>query len=225
VVDASFVCVPPQVKTRTLTQIRTHAQKYFKKQQEDREREILKEQAAASGLGGGNDVSPPTPTLHLGCLSYAAPTAGTYDPLTPPRSFPGAVSIQSTQADSGEAPQKNLGRWTFEEQAAFVRGLSEHDSDWKAISLLVKTRSLTQIRTHAQKFFKRRSQEASVRVSCPTHDTSSALLQALLLLRVCVRARLRACRNKRVRGVAFGCLACWGRGGCLPLLREPSARL
>ena len=88
VVDASFVCVLPQVKTRTLTQIRTHAQKYFKKQQEDREREILKEQAAASGLGGGNDVSPPTPTLHVGCLSYAAPTAGTYDPLTPPPLLP-----------------------------------------------------------------------------------------------------------------------------------------
>jgi SHAQKYF class myb-like DNA-binding protein len=51
--------------------------------------------------------------------------------------------------------EKAVGRWTFGEQAAFVRGLSLYDKDWKRIQQLVKTRSLTQIRTHAQKYFRR----------------------------------------------------------------------
>jgi SHAQKYF class myb-like DNA-binding protein len=54
---------------------------------------------------------------------------------------------------------ENTGRWTDEEQAAFIAGLRKYGKNWKKISQMVKTRSLTQIRTHAQKFFKKAAKE------------------------------------------------------------------
>jgi SHAQKYF class myb-like DNA-binding protein len=54
------------------------------------------------------------------------------------------------------------GRWTEEEQSAFIEGLGKYGKNWKKISQLVKTRSLTQIRTHAQKFFKKVAKDKSM---------------------------------------------------------------
>jgi hypothetical protein len=53
----------------------------------------------------------------------------------------------------GVAPLK--GFWSQVEPDAFVLGLSVHGRDWKLIQLLVKTWTLTQIRTHAQKHLNR----------------------------------------------------------------------
>ena len=50
---------------------------------------------------------------------------------------------------------KVIGRWTEEEQGAFIQGLKSYGRNWKRVQGLVKTRTLTQIRTHAQKFFRK----------------------------------------------------------------------
>lgn len=60
--------------------------------------------------------------------------------------------------DSGEnngdnTIQESTGRWTREEHLAFVRGLELHGKGWKKIASLIKTRTVVQIRTHAQKYF------------------------------------------------------------------------
>lgn len=47
----------------------------------------------------------------------------------------------------------NEGRWTKVEHEAFVKGLELYGKEWKKIATLVPTRSIVQIRTHAQKFF------------------------------------------------------------------------
>ncbi|EQC33443.1 hypothetical protein SDRG_08957 [Saprolegnia diclina VS20] len=47
------------------------------------------------------------------------------------------------------------GRWTKDEQDAFVQGLNQYGKDWKKVAGLIPTRTLMQIRTHAQKFFKK----------------------------------------------------------------------
>jgi len=49
--------------------------------------------------------------------------------------------------------QESTGRWTREEHLAFVRGLELHGKGWKKIASLIKTRTVVQIRTHAQKYF------------------------------------------------------------------------
>ena len=46
-----------------------------------------------------------------------------------------------------------IGRWTREEHHLFVKGLELHGKGWKRIAEMIKTRTVVQIRTHAQKYF------------------------------------------------------------------------
>lgn len=52
-----------------------------------------------------------------------------------------------------EEHSSNTGRWTEKEHAIFLQGLNEVGKDWCGISNMLKTRTSTQVRTHAQKFF------------------------------------------------------------------------
>lgn len=45
------------------------------------------------------------------------------------------------------------GRWTREEHQLFIKGLEMYGKGWKKIASLIKTRTVVQIRTHAQKYF------------------------------------------------------------------------
>lgn len=49
------------------------------------------------------------------------------------------------------------GRWTPEEHKLFLDGLRHHGKGWKKIAAMVSTRSVIQVRTHAQKYFQRLS--------------------------------------------------------------------
>mmetsp|Transcript_1818 Transcript_1818/g.2873 ORF Transcript_1818/g.2873 Transcript_1818/m.2873 type:complete len:282 (+) Transcript_1818:127-972(+) len=57
---------------------------------------------------------------------------------------------------------ENTGRWTPEEHALFLKGLELYGKGWKNISLLVKTRSVVQIRTHAQKYFLKQQKDGNI---------------------------------------------------------------
>lgn len=46
-----------------------------------------------------------------------------------------------------------LGRWTTDEHRLFVRGLLLFGKDWGLIAKFIKTRTVVQVRTHAQKYF------------------------------------------------------------------------
>ena len=49
------------------------------------------------------------------------------------------------------------GRWTAEEHNVFLKGLRQHGKEWKKISEMIKTRTVVQTRTHAQKYFQKLS--------------------------------------------------------------------
>ena len=51
--------------------------------------------------------------------------------------------------------QKNylVGRWKLDEHQRFLEAIIKYGNDWKQVQKLVKTRSSTQARSHAQKFF------------------------------------------------------------------------
>ena len=51
--------------------------------------------------------------------------------------------------------QKHTGRWTAEEHRLFLQGLEQHGKGWKKIASLIKSRTVVQIRTHAQKYFQK----------------------------------------------------------------------
>ena len=46
-----------------------------------------------------------------------------------------------------------IGRWTKEEREKFIEGISLYGTNWKKIDKLIKSRTSSQIRSHAQKFY------------------------------------------------------------------------
>ena len=48
---------------------------------------------------------------------------------------------------------KAEGRWTNEEHNRFLDGMKIYDRNWKKLESYVGTRTSSQIRSHAQKFF------------------------------------------------------------------------
>mmetsp|Transcript_24330 Transcript_24330/g.43252 ORF Transcript_24330/g.43252 Transcript_24330/m.43252 type:complete len:121 (-) Transcript_24330:102-464(-) len=54
---------------------------------------------------------------------------------------------------SDKASKDHAGRWTQEEHELFLEGLERYGKNWKAIERVVGTRTATQARSHAQKYF------------------------------------------------------------------------
>lgn len=59
----------------------------------------------------------------------------------------------------------NMGRWKVEEHVQFIVGLRRHGKNWKLVERHVTSRSGPQIRSHAQKFFKR------IQLNCRKDET------------------------------------------------------
>jgi len=87
----------------------------------------------------------------------------------------GTSSQKTTQSDENrsrsEVPRENMGRWTQEEHELFLEGLKIHGKAWKKISEMVKTRTIIQIRTHAQKYFQK-LEKAKQQQVLPVNDIS-----------------------------------------------------
>lgn len=58
-------------------------------------------------------------------------------------------------APAAQASTENTGRWTAEEHRLFLQGLEQHGKGWKKIASLIRSRTVVQIRTHAQKYFQK----------------------------------------------------------------------
>jgi SHAQKYF class myb-like DNA-binding protein len=54
-----------------------------------------------------------------------------------------------------ETGQEHTGRWTKEEHEAFLSALHMYGKEWKKVAAKVKTRTVVQTRTHAQKYFQK----------------------------------------------------------------------
>lgn len=68
------------------------------------------------------------------------------------------VSISSSKniyssSDTAKENSHGQGRWTQKEHALFLEGLMWYGNEWKNVQRHIKTRSATQARSHAQKFF------------------------------------------------------------------------
>ena len=56
----------------------------------------------------------------------------------------------------------NSGRWSNDEHQKFLQGILKYGNEWKKVQNIIKTRSSTQARSHAQKFFLRLKKELSL---------------------------------------------------------------
>eukprot|EP00592_Proboscia_alata_P000526 CAMPEP_0194374534 /NCGR_PEP_ID=MMETSP0174-20130528/22955_1 /TAXON_ID=216777 /ORGANISM="Proboscia alata, Strain PI-D3" /LENGTH=614 /DNA_ID=CAMNT_0039154161 /DNA_START=121 /DNA_END=1965 /DNA_ORIENTATION=+ len=64
-------------------------------------------------------------------------------------------SEKSSASSVPGAGSENTGRWTADEHRLFLHGLELHGKGWKKIACLIKSRTVVQIRTHAQKYFQK----------------------------------------------------------------------
>lgn len=64
-------------------------------------------------------------------------------------------SSHNTDASGGAVVEEHTGRWTKEEHEAFLQGLQLYGKEWKKVAAKVRTRTVVQTRTHAQKYFQK----------------------------------------------------------------------
>ena len=62
-------------------------------------------------------------------------------------------SILKKESSSNQLIAQRTGRWEKEEHVKFLKGLITYGNDWKMVQKIIKTRSSSQSRSHAQKFF------------------------------------------------------------------------
>ncbi|ETP33400.1 hypothetical protein F442_18054 [Phytophthora nicotianae P10297] len=80
---------------------------------------------------------------------------------TPPSPLFTSLRPALKREAKGEIPPgTQVGRWTKREHELFLEGLQRFGKSWKKISSLVHTRTLVQIRTHAQKYLQKQSRAA-----------------------------------------------------------------
>lgn len=65
------------------------------------------------------------------------------------------VAMATAQSATSSNQGENTGRWTADEHRLFLQGLEQHGKGWKKIASLIKSRTVVQIRTHAQKYFQK----------------------------------------------------------------------
>eukprot|EP01031_Cornospumella_fuschlensis_P029953 gene29953-36175_t len=61
-------------------------------------------------------------------------------------------ALKSTESPKSEV-ESNQGRWSAEEHRLFIEAVNQFGREWDKVQSVVKTRSLAQVRSHAQKYF------------------------------------------------------------------------
>ncbi|KAL7483966.1 hypothetical protein ACHAW6_009777 [Cyclotella cf. meneghiniana] len=96
-------------------------------------------------------AAPPTAVKpHLNNIIHNPPA-----PISIPRTYTKQPPAPSPNNGPPSPASENTGRWTAEEHRLFLQGLEEHGKGWKKIASLIQTRTVVQIRTHAQKYFQK----------------------------------------------------------------------
>ena len=65
------------------------------------------------------------------------------------------VSTPTTSVAEHRPAEEKVGRWTEQEHGTFLEGLQLHGKQWKTIATMIGTRTVVQVRTHAQKYFQK----------------------------------------------------------------------
>jgi SHAQKYF class myb-like DNA-binding protein len=116
------------IKTRTVVQTTAHAQNYFQQLMKD-----VNEYPVIAR------TSQPPVIARTGPFNVIA------------RASPPNVIARTSQWI--EDTNENSGRWNKTEHDAFLSGLELYGKNWRQVAAHVKTRTVIQTRTHAQKYF------------------------------------------------------------------------
>ena len=95
---------------------------------------------------------------HGDTLDDAPRYTTTETPLTTTAAVPARGLAHPNVAAVGGAAvtdKEKIGRWTEQEHLVFLEGLRTHGKQWKVIATMIGTRTVVQVRTHAQKYFQK----------------------------------------------------------------------
>mmetsp|Transcript_1091 Transcript_1091/g.2729 ORF Transcript_1091/g.2729 Transcript_1091/m.2729 type:complete len:568 (+) Transcript_1091:68-1771(+) len=101
--------------------------------------------------------SGPVPSAVASASAPIAASSNKFGKSKKKKNQPTVTMATATTAQSGGTGSQgeNTGRWTAEEHRLFLQGLEQHGKGWKKIASLIKSRTVVQIRTHAQKYFQK----------------------------------------------------------------------
>lgn len=95
-------------------------------------------------------------------------------PASFPINLPSAKpSIGLPFSDCQLKVKEKTGRWTKEEHKLFLDGLLVHGKAWRKIAKTIKTRSVIQVRTHAQKYFLKMMKSSGTQSHMPVSTATS----------------------------------------------------
>jgi SHAQKYF class myb-like DNA-binding protein len=95
--------------------------------------------------------------------------------LPPPPLGGGGVDVGEMMSNNCNKEEK-VGRWSEQEHKVFLEGLERYGKQWKTIALMIGTRTVVQVRTHAQKYFQkmeRKNKDNSSSGSNNKHNTAT----------------------------------------------------
>mmetsp|Transcript_11301 Transcript_11301/g.17483 ORF Transcript_11301/g.17483 Transcript_11301/m.17483 type:complete len:339 (+) Transcript_11301:274-1290(+) len=121
------------IKTRTPTQVRTHAQKHFSKDPDLRDRSMRQ----------GTTEERPLKRQRFDTCEVVS-----------------NANTTSKEDWNDDFSGIRHGRWLRKEHELFLEGHRKFGRDWNMVASVVKTRTVLQIRTHAQKYFQKLSKSA-----------------------------------------------------------------
>lgn len=92
----------------------------------------------------------------------------------------------TTNDDGGDesvvAPgMESTGRWTKQEHNKFLQGIEKYGKEWKKVAAFVRTRTVMQTRTHAQKFYEKLSQVALKSTGSPLPSKSTSATKPVIM--------------------------------------------
>lgn len=97
--------------------------------------------------------------------------------------------------EAADAKGSNTGRWTKEEHETFLLGLSLYGRDWKKVATAIKTRTPSQIRSHAQKYFQKLSR-SPIQTDGQTHALGEEDKDAFTVLEY-LESTLKSLKRRR----------------------------
>jgi SHAQKYF class myb-like DNA-binding protein len=134
--------------------------------------------------------SPMTKRAAAVAAAAAATAAASPSPLSisttsSPVTSPKAASSSSPSSSPKSGGKSSTGRWTEAEHKLFLKGLEQFPyRAWKKIATLIKTRTVVQIRTHAQKYYQKlekeeqRMREREAQLAAQQHQQGAASASA-----------------------------------------------